>query len=187
MLALYPDFVNSDDNATPYTNLQVNINRASQRIYEYTKYYPLVEDATLKVEIGKNGVGRLPYKLLANLDEVYSTHVDWDDISFTTEDLDIFDDGMVELTKPCYNNKKGYLYPPHITITLDYGFTKSTQLPITFKQVCIELVIYYMFANQDTGSRALNNIKDGNESMNYRTPFEIEKEILKRLVGVKIL
>lgn len=168
--------------------IQVEIDIASERIYDFTGYWPLQTSQSITIAIDpKTGYGALNKKLPSNLTSITTTDKRFSGSSLITDDVELFNDGRVHIKDGVYDDYYNQLYYPiNATLTLDYGFTKSTQMPRSFKSVCVDLVMHYLAMKVDQGIIEMKTETEAQLKQEYNNPRKTELEILKRLSNVRI-
>jgi hypothetical protein len=179
----YPDFGTITD-----ASLQITINEASQRIYEFTGYYPKQTAQTINVDINpRTGKGNIGFKLPTNLVTCTTTDKRFDGEIIDLDYVYFDNNGGIFVNTSYYDSTANLTYYPNpVSITIDYGFTKSTSLPEKLKMVCTELIIHYLNRKLDQASMELTNAQNGDERQQYNNPKKVELSILKPLRLVKL-
>jgi len=168
--------------------LQVEINNASQRIYNFTRYHPKTTSQSMTIPISNtSGLGIIPYKIPTNLTSAVTSDYKFTGVVLTLSYITMQHDGNIFIGQFVYDPMTNVKhYPEYITITIDYGFTKSTQMPLEFKSACIDLVMHYLTSKQDQALRETSKVQDNQIIQEYNKFVSTELSILKPLSNVRI-
>jgi hypothetical protein len=162
--------------------LQTVINQASIRIYKYTRLWPKAVGQTILVPINPDsGAGWIGHKYPSNLTSISTTDLNFAGVNMATDIVDLYPNGKIKFRSGVWSNQKGcMIYPTSVTVVLDYGFVFS-DMPITFKDVCIELVLHYLLKRKDQARIELETMSQAQITQRYRKHEVVEQSILSAL------
>lgn len=167
--------------------MQILINEASQLIYDYTKYYPKQTSKTITINPDAGGKGNIGYKLPESISSLTTTDYRFEGVTFDYTKLKYYRNGEIELQEFYYDSNNGVkIFPFVVTLVLDYGFDKATQLPEQFKLVCVQLVVHLLSVKHSQATTELTESKDGDINQKYNNPRFVTLSILKQLLNVRI-